>query len=48
VSVADLIRVTGMSRSWVYYRLADYAAAGRVIQPTRGCWRAAPEGGNHA
>jgi hypothetical protein len=47
-SVADLIRVTGMSRSWVYYRLADYAAVGRAIQPTRGCWRAAPEGGNHA
>jgi FtsK/SpoIIIE family len=48
VSVADLMRATGMSRSWVYYRLADYAAAGRAIQPTRGCWRAAHEGGNHA
>jgi FtsK/SpoIIIE family len=48
VSVADLMRATGMSRSWVYHRLADYAAAGRAIQPTRGCWRAAHEGGNHA
>ncbi len=42
VSVANLVQVTGMSRSWVYYRLADYAAAGRAIQPTRGYWRATP------
>jgi S-DNA-T family DNA segregation ATPase FtsK/SpoIIIE len=48
VSVADLIRVTGMSRSWVYYRLADHAAAGRAVQTARGCWRAAPEDGSHA
>jgi len=48
VSVADLMRVTGMSRSWVYYRLADHAETGRAIQTTRGCWRAAPEAGNHA
>ena len=48
VSVADLMRVTGMSRSWVYYRLADHAEAGRAIRTTRGCWRAAPEAGNHA
>jgi hypothetical protein len=48
ISVADLMRVTGMGRSWVYYRLADLAAAGLVIQATRGCWRANPEAGNHA
>jgi len=48
VSVADLMRITGMGRSWVYYRLADLAAAGLAIQTTRGCWRATPETGNHA
>ena len=42
VSVAGLMSVTGMSRSWVYYRLADHAEARRAIQTTRGCWRAAP------
>lgn len=48
VSVADLMRITGMGRSWVYYRLADLAAAGLAIQTTRDCWRATPETGNHA
>ncbi|MGH3152610.1 MAG: recombinase family protein [Streptosporangiaceae bacterium] len=48
VSVADLMRVTGMGRSWVYYRLADLAAAGLAIQTTRGCWRATPQEGSHA
>ena len=42
VPVADLVYVTGMSRSWVYYRLADLGAAGLAVQTTRGCWRAAP------
>jgi len=46
--VADLMRATGMGRSWVYYRLADLAAAGLAIQPTRGCWRAPPEAGSDA
>ena len=48
VPVADLMRVTGMGRSWVYYRLGELATAGLAIQPTRGCWRATPEAGNHA
>jgi len=30
----------GMGRSWVYYRLAEHAAAGRAVQVSRGCWRA--------
>lgn len=42
VPVADLVYVTGMSRSWVYYRLADLGAAGFAVQTTRGYWRAAP------
>jgi S-DNA-T family DNA segregation ATPase FtsK/SpoIIIE len=39
-SVADLMTITGMGRSWVYYRLSEHAAAGRAVQVTRGCWRA--------
>jgi hypothetical protein len=35
--------VTGMGRSWVYYRLAEHHAAGRAVQVTRGCWRSTPE-----
>jgi hypothetical protein len=41
-SVADLMTITGMRRSWVYYRLAEHAAVGRAVQVTRGCWRATP------
>jgi DNA segregation ATPase FtsK/SpoIIIE-like protein len=44
-TVADLMQATDMGRSWVYYRLADLATAGRAIQVTRGCWRAAPANG---
>ena len=40
ITVADLITVTAMGRSWVYYRLAEHAAAGRALQVSRGCWRA--------
>ena len=40
IAVADLMAVTGMGRSWVYYRLAEHAAAGRAVQVSRGCWRA--------
>jgi S-DNA-T family DNA segregation ATPase FtsK/SpoIIIE len=43
ISVGVLMTVTGMGRSWVYYRLAEHAAAGRAVQITRGCWRATPE-----
>jgi FtsK/SpoIIIE family len=42
VTVADLMTATGMGRSWVYYRLAEHAAADRAVQVTRGCWRAIP------
>jgi S-DNA-T family DNA segregation ATPase FtsK/SpoIIIE len=44
VTVADLMAATGMGRSWVYYRLAGHAAAGRAVQVTRGCWRTTPAG----
>ncbi len=40
VTVADLIRVTGMSRPWIYKRLREHAAAGRAAQSGRGRWRA--------
>jgi S-DNA-T family DNA segregation ATPase FtsK/SpoIIIE len=40
VSVAELEAVSGMGRSWVYYRLQSHARAGRAIQVRRGCWRA--------
>jgi len=38
--VALLVQVTGKGRTWVYERLRQYAAAGRVIQTVRGHWRA--------
>ncbi len=46
VSVTALVTASGMGRSWVYYRLAEHAAAGRAVQVRRGCWRAArpPDG----
>jgi hypothetical protein len=43
-TLADLMAATGMGRSWVYYRLAGHAAAGRAVQITRGYWRATPAG----
>jgi S-DNA-T family DNA segregation ATPase FtsK/SpoIIIE len=46
ISVADLTTITGMSRRWVYYRLRELSAAGRVIQTARGLWRIAPQVGN--
>jgi hypothetical protein len=39
-SVADLMTITGMGRSWVYYRLSEHATAGCAVQVTRGYWRA--------
>jgi S-DNA-T family DNA segregation ATPase FtsK/SpoIIIE len=46
LSVADLERLTGMGRRWVYYRLRRHAQAGRAVQTARGRWRAthAPTG----
>lgn len=47
ISVPELVAITGMSRRWVYYRLRELAASGRVIQTARGQWRTAPQDGNH-
>jgi hypothetical protein len=47
-SVADLMTITGMGRSWVYYRLSEHAAAGRAVQITRGYWRATRAGDDSA
>jgi S-DNA-T family DNA segregation ATPase FtsK/SpoIIIE len=41
LSVRELMTVTGMSRSWVYYRLQEHASTGRAIQVSRGRWVAA-------
>ena len=38
--VAELMRVTGMSRPTLYRRLAEHARAGRAIQVSRGRWSA--------
>jgi S-DNA-T family DNA segregation ATPase FtsK/SpoIIIE len=40
IPVPLLIQATGMSRPWIYQRLRDLADAGRVIQVSRGRWRA--------
>ena len=41
IPVGELIRVTGMSRRWVFYRLRRLAAEGKAVQTVRGYWRAA-------
>lgn len=41
-TVPGLMAETGMSRPWVYQRLADLAGAGQVYQVSRGRWRAVP------
>lgn len=43
IPVAHLMQATGMSRPWIYQRLRELADTGRVTQPSRGRWRAAPE-----
>jgi S-DNA-T family DNA segregation ATPase FtsK/SpoIIIE len=40
LSVADLEKITGMGRRWVYYRLRRHAQTGHAIQTARGRWRA--------
>jgi predicted DNA-binding transcriptional regulator AlpA len=40
IPVPHLIQATGMSRPWIYQRLRDLANASRVIQVSRGRWRA--------
>ena len=39
-SVPDLMRITGMGRTWIYERLQTLAAAGDARQVARGRWRA--------
>jgi DNA segregation ATPase FtsK/SpoIIIE, S-DNA-T family len=38
LSVRELMATTGMSRSWVYYRLQEHSTAGHAIQVSRGHW----------
>ncbi|MFI6594625.1 cell division protein FtsK [Nonomuraea sp. NPDC050536] len=38
----ELMRLTGMGRRWVYYRLDELTRADRVVQVSRGRWHAAP------
>ncbi|WP_327089233.1 cell division protein FtsK [Nonomuraea sp. NBC_01738] len=41
-SMDDLMRLTGMGRRWVYYRLDELTRADSVAQVSRGRWRATP------
>jgi hypothetical protein len=41
IPVREIIRATGMSRRWVFYRLQQMAAEGLAVQMVRGYWRAA-------
>ncbi len=43
VSIDDLMRTTGMGRSWIYYRLQEHSRADRASQVSRGRWRATPD-----
>jgi S-DNA-T family DNA segregation ATPase FtsK/SpoIIIE len=42
-SIGDLMRETGMRRTWVYQRLQELSRAGQVEQVSRGRWRALAE-----
>jgi DNA segregation ATPase FtsK/SpoIIIE, S-DNA-T family len=42
-----LMAACHMSRSWVYYRLQEHAAAGRAVQVAHGSWRAITPPGGH-
>ncbi|MGW4475846.1 FtsK/SpoIIIE domain-containing protein [Nonomuraea sp. NPDC004354] len=42
VSMDELMRLTGMGRRWVYYRLDELTRADRAAQVSRGRWRAIP------
>ncbi|MFG1879967.1 hypothetical protein ACGFIV_34560 [Sphaerisporangium sp. NPDC049003] len=42
-TLEDLMRDSGMGRSWVYYRINEHARAGRAEQISRGRWRAIPD-----
>ncbi|TDD16191.1 hypothetical protein [Nonomuraea diastatica] len=43
VSIGDLMRATGMRRTWVYQRLQELSRTRQVEQVSRGRWRALPE-----
>lgn len=43
VSIGDLMRATGMRRTWVYQRLQELSRVRQVKQVSRGHWRALPE-----
>jgi S-DNA-T family DNA segregation ATPase FtsK/SpoIIIE len=45
ISVPELMKVSGMSRPWVYRRLAMHFRAERVTQVSRGRWRATRDEG---
>jgi S-DNA-T family DNA segregation ATPase FtsK/SpoIIIE len=40
LSASQLMKITGMGRTWVYSRLQQHADTDRVTQVTRGRWRA--------
>ncbi len=40
ISISDLIRATGMTRSTIYRHLQELARTGHVVQVSRGRWRA--------
>jgi len=40
VTIPELMKITGMRRTWIYDRLQALAAVGRARQVTRGRWRA--------
>jgi hypothetical protein len=42
--IGDLMRATGMTRSTIYRHLRGHVGAGRVIQVSRGRWRADDQG----
>ncbi|MFI7425218.1 cell division protein FtsK [Nonomuraea sp. NPDC049684] len=42
-SIGDLMRETGMRRTWVYQRLQELSRADQVAQVSRGRWRALAE-----
>jgi S-DNA-T family DNA segregation ATPase FtsK/SpoIIIE len=40
LAIGQLIRITGMTRTTLYRHLREHAVAGRVVQVSRGRWRA--------
>ncbi|WP_214326023.1 cell division protein FtsK [Nonomuraea sediminis] len=46
VGIGDLMRATGMRRTWVYQRLQDMVRTRQAEQIARGRWRALPEMNN--